>query len=160
MQISRGMEPVRTIEKRFSEVRASPAPSAAAALCSLAVCLPCAASVCAQFEALRGQLMADEKHREIVQTIDFPPQRWFGKLKQSTVDERIAGLGSWLSKIIARRYSVRRFLSNFSAAQDQQQAVAMPPRRGVESKEGLWDEGPGQETLLLMCDGVWCEPWN
>jgi hypothetical protein len=54
-----------------------------------------------QFEALRTQLMADDKHREIVQTIDFPPQRWFGKLKQSTVDERVAGLGSWLSKIIA-----------------------------------------------------------
>ena len=126
------------------------------ALCSPTVCFPCTASACVQFEALRTQLMAYDKHREIVQTIDFPPQRWFGKLKQSTVDERIAGLGSWLSKIIARRYSVRRFLSNFSAAQDQQQAVAMPPRRGVESKEGLWDEGPGQETLLLMCDGAAC----
>ena len=51
----------------------------------------------AQFEALRTQLMSDEKHREIVQTIDFPPQRWFGKLKQSTVDERVSGLGAWLS---------------------------------------------------------------
>ena len=54
-----------------------------------------------QFEALWTQLMADDKHREIVQTISFPPQRWIGKLKQSTVDERVAGLGSWLSKIIA-----------------------------------------------------------
>ena len=41
--------------------------------------------------------MSDDKHREIVQTIDFPPQRWFGKLKQSTVDERVKGLGTWLS---------------------------------------------------------------
>jgi hypothetical protein len=46
----------------------------------------------AQFEALRTQLMSDDKHREIVATIAFPPQRWIGKLKQSTVDERIAGL--------------------------------------------------------------------
>eukprot|EP01043_Picozoa_sp_COSAG02_P033823 COSAG02_NODE_2329_length_9121_cov_3.015183_6_plen_80_part_00 len=44
--------------------------------------------------------MSDDKHREIVQTIAFPPQRWIGKLKQSTVDERIAGLGAWLSKVI------------------------------------------------------------
>jgi hypothetical protein len=55
----------------------------------------------AQFEALRAQLVSDDKHREIVQIIDFPPHRWFGKLNQSTVDERVTGLGSWLSKIIA-----------------------------------------------------------
>lgn len=56
-----------------------------------------AAPRCPQFETLRTQLMSDDKHREIVQTIDFPPQRWFGKLKQSTVDERVKGLGTWLS---------------------------------------------------------------
>ena len=110
------MEPVRTIEKRFSEVRKAPLlrpqlrgrqPAGHVLTACLCSCCPRIHSMCArthacaclcvrgaraQFEALRTQLMSDDKHREIVATIAFPPQRWIGKLKQSTVDERIAGL--------------------------------------------------------------------
>ena len=49
-----------------------------------------------QFEELRMALMADRKLADIVQTIEFPPKRYFGQVKESTVRERKEKLGRWL----------------------------------------------------------------
>ena len=55
----------------------------------------------AQFVALRDALMADAKYREIVQTIEFPPKKYFGQLKESTVEERKRICTKWLSVRVA-----------------------------------------------------------